>query len=243
MRTKIVDLAISCIGMNEADKTHRKIIDIYNSHKPLARGYKMTYTDSWCATFISYLAIELGITDIIPTECGCERMIDLFKSIGEWVENDSYIPAPGDIIFYDWQDSGKGDNTGWSDHVGIVEYCDGKTMRVIEGNKEDAVGRRIISVNARYIRGFGVPKYTKLDTNLKGQYIMVQLVEVHPGDKGPEVMAMQALLNLRGFNCGKPDGDYGPKTKAALDKYLKTYGLTPYDSICGVKTWTKLIMG
>lgn len=159
MRKKIVDLAISCIGMNEADKTHRKIIDVYNNHKPVARGYKMTYTDPWCATFISYLAIELGITDIIPTECGCERMIDLFKKLGEWVENDAYVPDSGDIIFYDWQDSGKGDNKGWSDHVGIVEYCDGKTMRVIEGNKNDAVGRRVIGVDARYIRGYGVPKY------------------------------------------------------------------------------------
>ena len=243
MRTKIVELAQSCLGINEKNGSHKKIIDTYNNHTPLARGYHMTYTDAWCATFISYLAIETNLTDIIPTECGCERMIDLFKKLGEWVENDAYIPAPGDIIFYDWQDSGKGDNAGWGDHVGIVEKCDGKNITVIEGNKNDAVERRIITVDARYIRGFGVPKYKKLNINMKGQIIMVQLVEIHPGDKGPEVMSMQALLNLRGFNCGKADGDYGPKTKSALDKYQKTYGLTPYDSICGVKTWTKLIMG
>lgn len=162
MRDKIVDLAISCVGLKESDGSFKKIIDGYNSHKPLARGYKMTYNDAWCATFISYLAIKLGITDIIPTECGCERMIDLFKKLGEWIENDAYVPDKGDIIFYDWQDSGKGDNQGWSDHVGIVEYCDGKSMRVIEGNKSDAVGYRVISVDARYIRGYGVPKYKSL---------------------------------------------------------------------------------
>ena len=67
----ILDLATSWIGRNEKDGTHKYIIDIYNSHKPLARGYKVKYTDSWCATFISALAIKLGYTDIIPTECGC----------------------------------------------------------------------------------------------------------------------------------------------------------------------------
>ena len=160
MRTKMVELAKKCIGINEADKTHRKVIDVYNNHKPVARGYRMTYNDPWCATFISYLAIECGCTDVVPTECGCEPMVNLFKKLGEWIENDAYVPEVGDIIFYDWQDSGKGDNQGWSDHVGIVEYCDGKDMRIIEGNKNDAVGRRMIAVNARYIRGYGVPKYT-----------------------------------------------------------------------------------
>jgi len=159
MRNKIVELAKSCVGIKEGDSSHKEIIDVYNSHKPVARGYRMTYNDPWCATFISFLAIRLGITDIIPTECGCERQIDLFKKLGEWIENDAYVPEAGDIIYYDWQDSGKGDNKGWSDHVGIVEYCDGKNMRVIEGNKNDAVGYRVIAVDARYIRGFGVPKY------------------------------------------------------------------------------------
>jgi CHAP domain./Cpl-7 lysozyme C-terminal domain. len=159
MRDKIVQFAIGCVGIQEGDVHHKDIIDTYNNHTPLARGYKMTYKDAWCATFISYLAIKMGITNIIPTECGCERMIELFKKLGEWIENDAYVPEKGDIIFYDWQDSGKGDNKGWSDHVGIVEYCDGKSMRVIEGNKNDMVGRRIIAVDARYIRGYGVPKY------------------------------------------------------------------------------------
>ena len=156
---KAVQLAQQCVGMKESDGSFKTIIDTYNAHKPLARGYAMKYTDAWCATFISYLAIKCGYTDIIPTECGCERQIDLFKKIGEWVENDAYVPKPGDIIYYDWQDSGKGDNTGWSDHVGIVETCDGKNITVIEGNKNDAVARRCIGVNAKYIRGFAVPRY------------------------------------------------------------------------------------
>lgn len=155
----IIQQAKSWLGCNKADGTHKQIIDVYNNHKPLARGYAVKYTDAWCATFVSACAIKCGYTDIIPTECGCSPMIQLFKNLGEWVENDAYVPKSGDIIFYDWQDSGSGDNTGVPDHVGIVESVSGSTITVIEGNKNNAVARRTIQVNGKYIRGYGVPKY------------------------------------------------------------------------------------
>lgn len=161
-RNIIVAQARSWLGCKESDGSHRKIIDLYNNHKPLARGYKVKYTDAWCATFGSSVAIAVGYTDIIPTECGCEEQINLFKKIGSWVENDAYVPLPGDYIFYDWNDSGKGDNVGIADHVGIVETCDGQNIIVIEGNKNDAVEKRVLVVNGRYIRGFGVPKYDEM---------------------------------------------------------------------------------
>lgn len=156
---EVVKLAQSWLGKREANGSHKSIIDLYNSHKPLARGYVVKYTDSWCATFVSAISIKLGYTDIIPTECGCEQMIELFKKIGSWEENDARTPKPGDVIFYDWQDNGIGDNKGWSDHVGIVEKVSGTTITIIEGNKNNAVERRIINVNAKTIRGYGVPKY------------------------------------------------------------------------------------
>jgi surface antigen len=81
------------------------------------------------------------------------------QNMGIWVENDAYIPKGGDIIFYDWQDSGSGDNRGGSDHVGIVERVVGDTITIIEGNYSNSVKRRNIRVNGTYIRGYGVPKY------------------------------------------------------------------------------------
>ena len=156
----IIAQAKAWLGCKESDGSHKKIIDTYNNHKPLARGYKVKYTDAWCATFVSACAIKCGYTDIIPTECGCDEMIKLFKKLNSWVENDSYIPKPGDIIFYDWQDNGIGDNIGAADHVGIVENVINNVIVVIEGNKNNAVERREIQINGRYIRGFGIPKYT-----------------------------------------------------------------------------------
>ncbi len=157
--SEIIRLAQSWLGKNEKDGSFKEIIDVYNNHKPLARGYKVKYTDSWCATFISALAIKCGATDIIPTECSCQKMIDLFKGLGVWVENENRKPKPGDIIFYDWGDSGKGDNKGHADHVGIVECVSGSAITVIEGNYSESVRRRAIKANDRYIRGYAVPKY------------------------------------------------------------------------------------
>lgn len=159
-RTKIVAQAQSWIGRNETYGTFKEIIDIYNSHKPRARGYKLKYTDEWCSGFASACAIACKATDIIPTEVGCGKHIELFKKKNIWVENDAYVPSPGDFIFYDWKDDGKGENKDGASHVGIVEkVVDGK-ITVIEGNMgTGAVGRRTLEVNGRYIRGFGVPKY------------------------------------------------------------------------------------
>lgn len=158
-REQVLAQARAWLGKNEADGSHREIIDVYNSKTPRARGYKVTYTDAWCATFVSAVSIKCGLTKIIPTECGCGQMVVLFITLKEWVEDDNYVPSPGDIIFYDWQDSGNGDNDGWPDHVGIVETVSGKTITIIEGNKSDSVSRRSLQIDGKNIRGYGVPKY------------------------------------------------------------------------------------
>ena len=93
LRSRFVATAESWLGHNESDGTHQKIIDLYNSHDPLAQGYTVRYEDEWCATFVSAVAIQCGITDIIPTECGCQRQIELFQQLGTWVEDDSHSPG------------------------------------------------------------------------------------------------------------------------------------------------------
>ena len=68
-RQAIVNVMLSWLGCKEGDSTHKRIIDIYNSHKPLARGYKVKYTDAWCATTVSAAAIMCGYTGIIGNTC------------------------------------------------------------------------------------------------------------------------------------------------------------------------------
>ena len=159
IRNHVVKTAKQFLGCNEKDGSHKKIIDIYNGHKPLARGYAVKYTDEWCATFVSAIAILCGFTDIMPTECSCSKMIALYQNLGRWKEADSYVPSPGDVIMYDWQDSGSGENKGAPDHVGIVVSVTGKNIKIIEGNKGEAVAYRDMKVNGRYIRGYCVPNF------------------------------------------------------------------------------------
>lgn len=161
VRNKIISLGLCYLGCNEKAGTHKDIIDLYNLYKPLPRGYRVKYTDEWCATFISALAISLNYTDIIPVECSCEKQIILWKQLGRWQEKDSYIPSMGDIIYYDWDDNGKGDCTGNSDHVGIVISVLANKITVLEGNKGEAVAKRVIELNGKYIRGYGLPNYSK----------------------------------------------------------------------------------
>ena len=242
----VVAQAQAWLGKNEADGSHKVIVDVYNAHKPLARGYKVKYTDAWCATFVSAVAIKLGYTDIIPTECSCTRMIELFKKFGSWIEDDSRTPNPGDILFYDWEDGGIGDNKSGPDHVGIVEKVTGNTITVIEGNYKNAVTRRTIAVNGKYIRGYGVPKYdakvvTTTPTTTKGEYTM-EMRNLKKGCKGEDVKALQILLIGRGYSCGVSgaDGSFGPATDSAVRKYQKTKGLE-VDGVAGKNTMGSLL--
>lgn len=158
-RNELVTQARKWVGLNEADGSFKQIIDTYNSHKPLARGYQLKYTDDWCSGFASAVAIACSATDIIPTEVGCGKHIQKFKQMGIWVEDDAFVPSPGDYIFYDWKDDGVGENTDGASHVGIVEKVENGVITVIEGNKTSSVGRRTIAVDGKFIRGYGVPKY------------------------------------------------------------------------------------
>lgn len=162
LRMQIVETAEKYLGCNEADGSHEQIIDLYNAHEPLAVDYVVQYTDSWCAAFVSAMAIQCNLTQIIPTECGCERQIGLFQQLGCWVEEDSAIPLPGDIIYYDWDMEERGECTGWTDHVGIVVGTKWPFVKVIEGNKDDMVDYRIILLDDVHIRGFGRPNYASL---------------------------------------------------------------------------------
>ena len=165
LRCQVVRTAEQYLGYNEADNSHCILIDRYNAHEPLAVDYVVQPNDSWCATFVSAVSIELGLTQIIPTECGCERQIKLFQSLDAWEEDDSSIPLPGDIIYYDWDETKWADATGWSDHVGIVVGIKWPFIKVIEGNKDDAVSYRILLINDIHIRGFGKPDYASVIAN------------------------------------------------------------------------------
>ena len=162
LRQQVIDTAYAWLGRKESNGTHRPIIDVYNSHSPLPRGYRMSYKDEWCAAFVTAVGVKLKLTDIILPECSCNKMIDLYKAIGRWKEDDAYKPQIGDIVMYDWEDDNKGDNKNQADHVGIVYAVSGTYLSIIEGNIKDAVGLRSLNIDGKYIRGYCLPDYASV---------------------------------------------------------------------------------
>lgn len=162
----IVKVAQGWVGYSEANGKFKEILNVYNSHKPLARGYKIKTTDEWCDAFVSACAIKAGAVDLIGTEVGCEKHIQIFKKKGIWIEDGRVKPKVGDIILFNWNDSTQ-DNDGSADHIGIVEQQYGNTIVCIEGNMNSKVGRRTINVGWGYIRGYARPKYAVEKTTAK----------------------------------------------------------------------------
>ena len=169
LRLQMVKTAEEWLGSDEGSDRHLEILSIYNDFEPLAQGYIVQESDNWCATFVSTVAIQCGLTDIIPTECGCQRQIGLFQELTRWEEDDAYIPLPGDIIYYCNSDKNPlSDCTGWSDHVGIVVGTCNGYIKVIEGNCYNTVAYRYIKIDSTGIRGFATPDYEGYLENLEG---------------------------------------------------------------------------
>ena len=251
----ILNIARGWLGRNEYDGSHRMIIDLYNSHAPLARSYKVKYTDQWCDTCLSAMFIKANAVDLIGgTECGVEEHVKKFKAAGIWIEDGAITPQAGDIIVYNWDDSTQ-PNDGYSDHIGIVEVVNGKTITTIEGNYKDSVSRRTIPIGYGYIRGYARPKYGMVEepepveepakTTDGGDKYMFTTETVQNGSKGASARLLQKLLRGLGYYGanGKMlsiDGDAGTNTIHALQSYQRSNGLTA-DGICGPVTWAKII--
>lgn len=273
LRSMVVARAEAWLGCREADGSHRPIIDLYNKYRRPG-DYEMRYTDPWCAAFSSAVgmavSVECGLPgapyELIPSSAACDPKISQYKARGRWTENDAFVPSPGDEIFYDWEDSGSGDCTGSSDHVGIVARVSGAEILVIEGNLSDAVGYRRIPVNGRCIRGFGRPDYAAAAAQAQegqgvivpggGEDIIVPATDVtdsnvgnkislpvlRRGSVGETVRAAQLLLIGRSFGCGPwgADGEFGDATYGAVCRFQRERYLE-VDGVVGPKTWAGLL--
>lgn len=154
----VLNVMRSWVGYNEVNKKYLEILNVYNSHKPLARGYAIKPSDEWCDACVSAAAIKAGAVDLIGTEVGVEKHVAIFKRKGIWIEDGTITPRPGDVIVFNWDDNTQ-PNDGNSDHIGYVESVSGGKITTLEGNMGEKVGRRTIPVGYGYIRGFARPKY------------------------------------------------------------------------------------
>ena len=265
LRKRVVEQAFQWLGRCESNGTHKEIIDIYNQIRPRPVNYKLKYTDPWCAAFVSAVAQKLGLTKIILPECGCDRMIALYRKAGRYVALDSgVVIQPGDLVFYDW------DKDGSSDHVGLISEITAAGYRVIEGNKSDSVSTRTVLRNYNLIKGFALPDYAAA-VNVQAQPVVETAGQTAPeilvtepqkgssevktdfslrfrtlktGCRGEDVRTVQRTLKALGFNIGRygTDGEFGNDTKQAVIAYQKSVRLSA-DGIVGPQTMATLTGG
>lgn len=118
--------------------------------QPYWSWYGFSSRVEWCAVFVSWVANQAGYIEsgTIPKFSVCEAGANWFKSKGKW-KSSEYIPKPGDLIFFDWQED------KYADHVGIVEFVKNNTIYTIEGNLDNEVKKNQYNANSNSIYGFG----------------------------------------------------------------------------------------
>lgn len=115
------------------------------------RWYGFGSRVSWCACFVSWCGEQCGYLEsgAMPKFFLCSDGVKWFQNKGQFKDG-SYVPAEGDIIFFDWG------NDGSINHVGIVESVSKGTVNTIEGNSGDAARRQSYPVGDSRIYGYGV---------------------------------------------------------------------------------------
>jgi peptidoglycan hydrolase-like protein with peptidoglycan-binding domain len=113
-------------------------------------------------------------------------------------------PEPGDVVVY-WRES----INSWKGHVGIFMGFskDGSLVYTLGGNQGNAVS--ISAYKADEVLGF---------RRLTNASKIVKLPEptLKKGSTGNEVILLQDILKMLGYEVGTSDGDFGAKTENGL---------------------------
>lgn len=175
-------------------------------------GASFSMTTAWCAIFVTVCARLSGVSaDVIPTYASCTLGKRWYESRGRYEKGayygGDYQPKVGDVIFYS-----SGYTQDKSTHTGLVVSSTEQCAKVIEGNKSDAVGYRVIHLNNRYIIGYGrVAEF--LDEHGEAP---------EPAEVLSTVEQFQTWLNST-YSAGlEINGKYGRLTRAAAIRAYQT---------------------
>lgn len=149
-------------------------------------AYFNGYSGEWCHRFADWLAMNAGMpSHMIPNDSNCGNgmvwFINKRNSGGFYFKNaahkarfinnypvvdhldpalsnteSSYVPSPGDYIYFRWKSASPSVNVS---HVGIVATVDKSCLTTWEGNSGGQVVNRTFDLNDPQIIGYGKPKY------------------------------------------------------------------------------------
>jgi len=162
----------------------------------------------WCSFFMNWVAKK---AELESTGKGNARS---WLNVGIPVVN----PEPGDVVIF-WRES----PNSYKGHVGVfMGYSqDHSRIYTLGGNQNNQVGETAYSTSQ--LLGFRRLRPIKKKT--------LSRKVLRRGDKGVEVVDLQDALKLCGFQPGTSDGDFGPKTEAALRLFQSTKSHIPIDGV------------
>jgi len=156
-----------------------------------------------------------------------------YKGQREQMERNTYIPQPGDWMFFSTVASG--DTT----HVAMVEYCTRDELgnvyvHVIEGNNPDRVQRKAYPLDAWYVLGYGtvhdVADTTlragvegKIVTELQEKLILLGYLDKQYNTGKFATLTSDAVLRFQQAEGISQTGIAGPLTCVRLDECVQEY--------------------
>lgn len=194
---RLADYALQKQGIKEGTVDFRRLIDDYNNNCRPAGTYRMSYTDSWCACFVSICLTHCGYgTKYNSVDCD-----QLYDKMNKYHLTNKNNVKRDDIVFYSWK---KTDSD--LQHVGIVTGRQGNIITVIEGNHNDSVSLRQINVYDSTVRHIvqlpsvasDTPKYdvTAVARDvIKGKYGNGEQRKKNLTAKGYDYKAVQKRVN------------------------------------------------
>ncbi|GCD99873.1 LysM peptidoglycan-binding domain-containing protein [Embleya hyalina] len=151
----MIELAATQVGYKEGR-------DNWTKYPPEVPGLGWAQNDAWCQTFISWLAVKTGNTDVVPITASCVTCTNWYKNKGRFYSS----PRVGDLVMF-------GPSGG--SHVELVVGVSDSEITTIGGNTSatysatgDGVYRKKHDRSFSRIHGYCRPAYTSGSTSPGG---------------------------------------------------------------------------
>jgi uncharacterized protein (TIGR02594 family) len=197
---KLIQVAVNELGQKEISGPAENPTIVRYAQEGGSFEWKNEEDTPWCSIFVNWCAKKTGLKG-----SGLANARSWLVA-GQAVDN----PQPGDIVVF-WRES----RESWKGHVGFFFGFskDGKRVFCLGGNQGNQVS----------ITSFGVDQvlgYRRLSSQTIPE-IPDKILKL--GDKGDAVRKLQDALKQLNLDIGTSDGDFGPRTEAAV-KLLQTMG-------------------
>jgi hypothetical protein len=198
--SRILGLADKEVGYHEGRSNGHW--NNWQKYSPAVPGLEWSQNQAWCATFVSWLALQADISDLYPRTASCLTGVNWFKNKGQFSE----YPAVGAQVFF-----GKNGGT----HTGIVYKYDATFVYTREGNTNangspegDGVYEKKHRRTDSYVYGYGYPKFSE------------GLVTADPSKKGKAGFSYKASGSAPAAPVKSEPKPAAPKPSASLLRAL-----------------------